>query len=325
MRVIYTILGIALIAVACNSHKSDKQSEQKSASRLISVDSLDDTTVGTRHMERTVPHISAIRSIEELHYAIDHYWDGFDFEAGERVAEYDTMDICQALIDYTALVIPTRDFTPMRRLIERAEASRPVLDYFMTITDMVLNDPNSPMRNDELYIPILERLVESPLLDEYDRLIPQRDLERAQQNRIGRRANDFVYTLADGTKGSLYDIEANYTLMMFNNPDCPMCRSIIDAISASPMLNELQELGRLRIIALYPDADLEAWHRNLDHMPRRWIVSYDDGCAISEGRTYDLRAIPSLYLLDSEKRVLIKDGTDVRMIEEAITYYDTRR
>ena len=91
------------------------------------------------------------------------------------------------------------------------------------------------------------------------------------------------------------------------------------------MLNELQELGRLQVISLYPDADLEAWRRNLDHMPRRWIVSYDDGCMITENRSYDLRAIPSLYLLDAKKRVLIKDGTDVRVIEEAITYYDTRR
>lgn len=324
MRFIYSILGIALLATACNKAAKEDKKEQE-AQKIVAIERHDDVAIGTRQMERTVPHISAIRSREELSYAIEHYWDGFNFDAGERVAEYDTVDMCRALVDYAALVMPTGDFTPMRRLIERAEASRPVLDYFMTITDMVLNDPNSPMRNDELYIPILERLVESPLLDEYDRLIPQRDLERVMQNRIGKVANDFKYTLADGTTGKLHDIEANYTLVMFNNPDCPMCRMIIDDINASPMLNELQELGRLQVVTLYPDADLEAWRRNLDHMPRRWIVAYDDGCVITEQRSYDLRAIPSLYLLDAKKRVLIKDGTDVRVIEEAITYYDTRR
>ena len=31
-----------------------------------------------------------------------------------------------------------------------------------------------------------------------------------------------------------------------------------------------------------------------------------------------LRAIPSLYLLDADKRVLVKDSADVALIEETI-------
>ena len=323
MKLIYTILGIALLATACNSQPKEKKQTDAEETPKGDTTAVVEVTKGTRRMERTVPSIVEIDNLDELNYAIEHYWDGFDFEAGKRVAEYDTMDMCQALIDYAALVIPTRDYTPMRRLIERAEASRPVLEYFMTITEMVFHDPNSPMRNDELYIPILERLAESPLLDEYDRLIPQHDLHIALQNRIGHTANDFVYTLSDGSKGELHDIEADYTLLMFNNPDCPMCRAIMEDINASPLLNEMQELGRLQVITLYPDEDLAAWRNNLDRMPRRWKVSYDDGCVITEEKLYDLRAIPALYLLDSQKRVLVKDGTNVIQIEEIIAYRET--
>jgi hypothetical protein len=35
-----------------------------------------------------------------------------------------------------------------------------------------------------------------------------------------------------------------------------------------------------------------------------------------------LQAIPSLYLLDSDKRVIIKDGTSVAQIENAIAYFE---
>jgi thiol-disulfide isomerase/thioredoxin len=136
-------------------------------------------------------------------------------------------------------------------------------------------------------------------------------------------ANNFKYRLADGTTGYLHDIEANYTILMFNNPDCPMCRDIIDQIGASPLLNELQELERLKVIAVYPDSDLEAWHRYLDKMPRRWIVSYDEGCVIDSDDLYNISAIPALYLLDNKKRVLIKDGTSVMQIEEAIAYHES--
>lgn len=324
MRKIYALLGIVLVCVACNGEGKKSEGNENSETQGA-VKSGDTTTyaVGARRMERTVTPIADIRSQEELSYALEHYWDGFDFECGERIKEYNTNDICQALIDYIPYVYASRDISLMAIPIKRAEASRPVLDFMWSVCDIVLHDPNSPMRNDELYIPILERLVESPLLDEYERLIPAHDLHIAQQNRLGKVANDFVYTLADGTKRRMHDIDANYTILMFNNPDCPMCREIIEEIGASPMLNELQELGRLKVIAVYPDSDLEAWHRYLNQMPRRWIVSYDDGCVIDNNDLYNLSAIPALYLLDSEKRVLIKDGVDVAMIENAIAYNES--
>ncbi len=310
---------MASLATACQSPKEERDSKQQS----LEVETPAEVTAityepGTRRMERVVASIGSIRNIEELDYAIAHYWDGFDFACGERVVEYDTVDICQALIDYTTLVYPTGDFSPMRHLMERAEASREVLDFFTTITDMVLHDPNSPMRNDELYIPVLEHLVASPLLDEYDRLIPEHDLHIAKQNRLGHKANNIVYTTESGKRGELYDIDADYTLLMFNNPDCPACRMIIDGITASPLMNEMQEMGRLKVVAIYPDGDIEAWRRYLDKMPRRWVVGYDEGLKITEDKSYDLRAIPSLYLLDNTKRVLVKDGANVAYIENVI-------
>ena len=327
MRKIYALVALLILGVACNNTAKKQNNDGKlvTTQERAAEDTPTPTTYeeGTRRMERTVAPIGEIGSIEELNYALEHYWDGFDFECGERVSEYDINDICQALIDYTPYVIASRDPHHMATIIDRAEASRPVLDFMWEVCEIVLHDPNSPMRNDELYIPILERLAVSPLLDEYERLIPEHDLKIAQQNRIGTIANDFVYTLADGTTGHLHDIEANYTILMFNNPDCPMCREIIEEIGASPLLNERQEMGRVRIIAVYPDSDLDAWHRYRSQMPRRWIVSYDDGCIIENNDLYNLSAIPSLYLLDSKKHVIIKDGIDVKNIENAIAYMES--
>ena len=84
------------------------------------------------------------------------------------------------------------------------------------------------------------------------------------------------------------------------------------------MLNEYLENGRLSIVAIYPDADIEAWRNYQSSMPVAWISGYDAGQIISRDRLYDLKAIPSLYLLDSDKRVLVKDGSDVALIEHVI-------
>ena len=165
---------------------------------------------------------------------------------------------------------------------------------------------------------MLEALVSSPWLDRWERIAPQHDLRMASQNRIGRPANDFRYTLASGATGTLYGVKAEYTLLFINNPGCAMCKQLREQIAGSPMLSEMIERGRLKILALYPDEDLAEWREYRGHIPPSWINGYDAGCVVREKSLYDLHAIPALYLLDRDKRVLVKDSTDVPYIEEVI-------
>ena len=314
----YMLIAVAAIFTSCIDSKRER-------------DKTDDAGVvsyepGTRQLDVDFD-IYNIATAEEFNEAIDRYWDGFDFECGERVAEYDTVQVMQVFADYVSYINVgaerMRRDSLLRCLMRRAEVSRPVLDFFAYVTEGVLHDPNSPLRNDELYIPILEVLVESPLYDEYDRIAPAYDLELARKNRIGEVATDIVYTLASGKSGRLHDIDSDYVIVMFTNPGCPMCREIMEQISGSPLLNEMMENDLVKVLSIYPDADLNAWRDHLGEMPRRWINGYDEGMKISEERSYNLQAIPSLYLLDGEKRVIIKDGTSVAQIENAIAYFES--
>ena len=313
----FILILLAVVLVSCGDAKRKKENAKESV--------VEHFAPGTRHVDVDFD-IYSITTKEEYDEAISRYWDGFDFECGERVVEYDTVQVMQAFADYVSyLGVGTermRCDSLLKSVMHRAEHSRPVLDFFAYVAEGVLHDPNSPLRNDELYIPILEVLVESPLYDEYDRIAPAYDLELARKNRIGEPATDFVYTLATGKQGRLRDIDADYVILMFSNPGCPMCREIIEQIGASPLINEMMENDLVEVLAVYPDEDLEAWHNHLSDMPSSWINSYDKGMVLTHERSYNLQAIPSLYLLDREKRVIIKDGTSVAQIENAIAYFE---
>ena len=258
-----------------------------------------------------------ISPAELLKQRIDHYWDNFDFEAGEHVRELRREDMIYALSEYVSIIPAESADSLMRTLIRRASTSHDMLDYFATLCEIVLHNPNSPLRNDEYYIPVLEELVTSPLLDEYERIVPTYDLEIALKNRIGRAATDFEYTLEDGSTGRLYDIKANYTILMFSNPECPLCGEIMQQIASSQLLSALLEHGVLKILTIYPDEDIAHWYKYLDNIPSQWIKGYDNGLLTKE-RLYNLSAIPALYLLDRDKHVLIKDGTSVADIENLL-------
>jgi hypothetical protein len=54
-------------------------------------------------------------------------------------------------------------------------------------------------------------------------------------------------------------------------------------------------------------------------MPKGWICGYDKEMTLTHKRLYDLKAIPSLYLLDKRKHVLVKDGVSIADIEQIIS------
>jgi hypothetical protein len=97
-----------------------------------------------------------------------------------------------------------------------------------------------------------------------------------------------------------------------------MCREIIDGITASELILALSQRLDIAIVALYPDEDIDAWRNYLPSMPKDWICAYDKELRLTSERLYDLKAIPALYLLDAQKRVIIKDGASVPQLEETL-------
>ena len=55
----------------------------------------------------------------------------------------------------------------------------------------------------------------------------------------------------------------------------------------------------------------------------RKISITEDRPGVTRDRLYDLKAIPALYLLDSEKMVMAKDCTDVEYVEHLISEAET--
>lgn len=311
-RLIYITLALTL-AVACkSSHKPATDSEPTNSS----------TTEQTAKQLNFIPALAPAMLPQEqkMEYMREHYWDKFDFADTTFINQIDSTKMLTAFAVYATGYIPdSLAYKYMPRLMQRASTSKRMYTYFLMLAEGVLHDPNSPLRNDEKYIPVLENAVQSSLLDEYERMPYEYDLEIARQNRIGRIANNFTYTLPSGRTATLHNIKADYTLILISNPGCPMCREVKEQITTSPMLQELIERKELKVLVIYPDTDLEAWREHLQDYPASWINGYDADQRIEKERLYDLKAIPALYLLDKQKRVMAKDCTDVAYIEKLLS------
>ena len=254
-------------------------------------------------------------------YLCRHFWDNFDFSDSTIPSRLDTGVIRQYFINYAALLKeqPDGGVAQITALMEKAGQNAPMLDLFSETARFVFYDPNSPFRNDQLYLPVLEAVSQSPLVEEEIRAGAADKALLVSRNLPGSFAEDFTYLTIQNRPGSLYGIRAPYTLVFFNNPGCTMCREIREAMNGSSLIMEKVRSGQLAVLALYPDEDTELWLTYKDEIPPEWINARDPGCTVQESGLYDLKAIPSLYLLDSEKRVILKDCTDVRLIEAVLS------
>lgn len=254
----------------------------------------------------------------QIDYLATHYWDHFPFADTVAIVAADSAEMMRRFAQFIALVEHREgNRAPMDSLMRRAAASRTALDYFARMAEEVLHDPNSPLRSSELYIPVLEARLRAPYYNAYERIVPEHDLHLARQNRIGKAANDFPFVTRDGGQGTLYGLEAEHTLIFFSNPGCAMCEMLKELVLSSAVIIERIGEGRLKLLMLYPDEDLRAWEREAGDA-EGWIDARDATGVLRREELYDLRAIPSMYLLDGQKRVLVKDSTDPREIEQAL-------
>ncbi len=199
----------------------------------------------------------------------------------------------------------------------RHQLSHPESNIWKTITDLsekYLYDPNSPYRNEEMFLPVLAHLKESPFTTDEEKIHYGHLHRLCSYNRIGTTAADFKYTLKNGRTGTLHQVKAEYLLLFFSNPECQNCQEIIDALANLPEITQLIDQKRLVVLNIYPDADLSEWYGYLPNYPENWINGYDQDLILNMQTIYNIRAIPSLYLLDNEKRVIFKDAPPEKII-----------
>lgn len=304
MRRIAYILMVLLMAVGCRRAQAP-------------------STVSVPKVYYKVPQAPAMLAGQERidDFYARNWWRDFDYSDTTQVALTDTAYMVRLFADWATVLELVPDSVGVRsveQVMDRASANKKTFEWFVMAAREVLADPNSQWRDDELYMPVLRVRIASPFTDEPTRERLRYRLDILSQNRIGHKANNIRYTLFDGFEGTLYGIKAEFTLVFINNPGCEMCRTVREEICASDLLSGYIASGRLKVLAIYPDQDLDEWLNYRSEMPKDWINGYDRECVMRTQGTYNLTAIPSLYLLDKDKTVLIKDAVSIPLIESAL-------
>ena len=251
---------------------------------------------------------------------VNHYWDKFDFKDTAYIHAPDITEQAMAnYIDLLTRVPQVMADSCVTRTLENVSLEPKMLNYFVETLRKYLFDPNSPMRNEEIFEPVCRFVASYASADEATQSRARYDLKLIDMNRVGSVAADFVYTLASGAQRRMHDLRSPYTLLLFYNPDCHGCAEVLAHMKSSPVLTDAGIMKQVSILAFYPDEEYKVWENHRDMIPSGWINGYDKELTVLDRELYDLKAMPTLYLLDKDKKVLLKDAP-VEQVEQYLAH-----
>ena len=270
-------------------------------------------------------------SAQAAEYLALHWWDPLTdtttlyLTDSTHILGVENSSVEQEMSNYTAILSSIKaeemrkavfHFCARLEALELRDPADSGYERLSALFERYLYDPNSPVRNEECYLPYCEYFSASALLDEAKRDIYAHQAAMCSLNRLGTPAADFSFCDRRGRSYSLHGIKADCTLLFFSNPGCNACKDIIDRLKEMPGIDAAISEDRLAVLNIYIDEDLAAWLEYMPIYPENWYNGYDPNLVIRSDHLYDVRAIPSLYLLDSQKRVLMKDAPEDKVLEQ---------
>ena len=273
-------------------------------------------------------------SADVAEYISMHYWDGLtdpsrDYPCDSLyVSGVNKEDVEQKFADWNAVlgILPRSIADKAVNALyekavacERKDTSSNVLDTFVMLAEKYFYDPNSPVRNEDHYHAFVRNLASFEGFDEAVRGKYAYQARMTALNREGTIAADFRFADKNGRIHSLHGINAPMTLLFFSNPGCDACMEIIKVLSGHEGIASMIADGRLAVLNIYIDEDIQAWREYMPIYPEQWYNGFDPDLVIRGETLYNVRAIPSLYLLDHEKRVILKDAPENRVFETLLS------
>jgi len=296
-RLIVLLFIVVLITgCGCNNSQSKKEQESNSSSQSKQMSYL------------VVPEPPAMLDTEakKVDYLLSNYWENYNFSDSLYAKNVNYTE--KPLAMYFK-IMSTTNHTQFNKylsnlVLKLESADTVVFDKFTSLAEEMLYDPNSPIRCETIYYRLTELLTKSQRVDNLVKDKYQKQQEMIAKNQPSKPASNFTFTDYSGSKKRLYDVKAEYLLLMFYHPDCHACAETIAELKNSPFFGHKE----LKILAIFPETNEKLWRERINMIPKEWICGFDKTGVLEEKKLYDLRPSPSLYLLDKNKVVILKDA-----------------
>lgn len=275
---------------------------------VVVIYSCDSSSTDKSHVNNSSLSLSDNVSTLDVNSDLDKVWVKYSFTNNE-VNKFPNM-IEESVVAYLAQ-FPEHPMEEIKsslgRLVKRSESNEIFFNFLKDKFSFYLYNPNSPVRNDTYYEEVLGVYQQSLLLDDSDKQRDNLILELVRKNQVDSLSANFQFLDTKGQKKYLHSVHAKYKLLVFYDPLCGHCKEIIAEMRSSDFLNNEINAKEIVVLAIDPVGDQKEWETHKSEIPSMWINGFDYEREIVGKSLYNILGYPTIYLLDSKNRVVLKD------------------
>ena len=254
-------------------------------------------------------------------YYLNHYWDNMDFADPAllstpafhpRIEKYFN-EVVPPLVDS---VIKYADL-----LIDKAKNTPELFKYIVWyITNKY--ERSQYVAHDAIFVHMVQKYYAKGMCPWTDEAVLERMVNQANKLShilIGKKAPELYMPDTNGVFRSNYESKRKYTIMWFWDLTCGHCKT------ATPKLVEFYNRAKdsldFEVYAICISSDTEKWKAAIIEKELPWINVGGNRANIDYRVVYDATTTPVIFVLDKEKKIIVKKiGVDE--LEKFLRDYD---
>jgi thiol-disulfide isomerase/thioredoxin len=259
--------------------------------------------------EFTVPagsnNADSVKWVMNYNYNKDHFFDNIDF-SDERLLR---TPILQARLDafFTDVVIQSADSIDRQidKLLLKCQGNYKMFQFISVYlfnhfreSEIMGHDAVMVKIADEIYLSGKADWVSKQFIDDL-----RKQVELLRHNLIGMKAENLVMDSYLAKYVALYDIEKEFTILYFWEPNCGHCQE------ATPKLKTYYDKAKnegIEVFAVCTTTDKPAWSKYIEEHDLNWINGWDPERLTHFDYFYNVQSTPTIYILDKNKKIIAK-------------------
>jgi thiol-disulfide isomerase/thioredoxin len=259
--------------------------------------------------EFTIPVVvhnpDSVKWLLKYNYNKDHFFDNLDL-TDERLLR---TPILQARLDafFTNVLIQSPDSInrAIDKLLKKCEDNHKIFQFISVFlfnhfreSEIMGHDAVMVKLADDIYLSGKADWVSQEFKDDL-----RKQVELLRYNLLGMKAHDLVMDSYRGIFVSLYDIEKDFVILYFWEPNCGHCKESTPKLKA--YYDKAKENG-IEVLAVCTISDRQAWAKYIEENNLNWINGWDPERKTHFDYYYNVQSTPMIYILDRDKKIIAK-------------------
>ena len=261
----------------------------------------------------------SVKWVLSYNYNASHYFDNVDLTDNRLIRTPVLYNKVNGFFSNVIIQHPDTIISEMNRVIKLSEPDPEVFRFIIVYLFNHFRE-SQIMGHDAILVELADRYYLSGkadwVSDEFKKDLAD-DVNKLRSNLIGKKAVDLTMETFDGTWKSLYDMDNEFVILYFWEPDCGHCKV------ATPQLREIYSRLKpsgVEVFAICTQDDREQWESYIAENNLTWINGWDPYRDTHFDFYYNVNSTPMVYILNRDK-IIIAKKLPVESIENFIANY----